>query len=295
MFFLKADETMLSRYFLMVLSCLALVLAMFLVGCAELSSGSGSVGLSPAADNLSDTDNRLLDQSMYWQSKASAAVINKDWLEVIRTTTVAIKLNPALTAPYLDRSLAYINKRYYKKAMEDANLVLQSGPNNAIALNNRGVAGMALKQRTSALEDYLKACKYGYRLACQNYKNIVGWYPKENQQRQLRRLLKMSREQFAAGDFKDVVAVSSEIIGMDSKNVEAYSNRCAAYANQKQYDLALSDCEIALVVNPDFAMIYNNLGFVYEKLEKQKDALLQYEIGCSLKNELACINLKRLR
>jgi hypothetical protein len=60
-------------------------------------------------------------------------------------------------------------------------------------------------------------------------------------------------------------------------------------------DDALSDVDIAIRLSPNEPAGYNNRGFIFELQKNTNRAILQYEIACSLKLELGCNNLKRLK
>jgi tetratricopeptide (TPR) repeat protein len=46
----------------------------------------------------------------------------------------------------------------------------------------------------------------------------------------------------------------------------AYLNRCRALSHQAKLDVALSDCNEAISLNPEFAVSYNNRGMIWFRL-----------------------------
>ncbi|MCA2666506.1 MAG: tetratricopeptide repeat protein [Microcystis sp. M079S1] len=55
-----------------------------------------------------------------------------------------------------------------------------------------------------------------------------------------------------------------------------YSNRGIIYDNQQKYELALSDWNKAIEINPNFALAYNNRGLLYYNQQKYDLALSDY-------------------
>ncbi|KNC65258.1 hypothetical protein SARC_18272 [Sphaeroforma arctica JP610] len=52
----------------------------------------------------------------------------------------------------------------------------------------------------------------------------------------------------------------STAIGMDSSNVAYFTNRAAAYMMVKQFENALSDCEVAMRLDPSSVKAYQRAG-----------------------------------
>jgi tetratricopeptide (TPR) repeat protein len=107
-------------------------------------------------------------------------------------------------------------------------------------------------------------------------------------------LLLQSQEMFASKQYVTVIDLSTHIITLDSRNSEAYSNRCGAYAMIDLYEKAYDDCMQAISISPDFPMAYNNLGWVIERQGNMEAALENYKKSCALKNRLGCRNYERL-
>ena len=91
-----------------------------------------------------------------------------------------------------------------------------------------------------------------------------------------------------------MIDLSNQIIQADSENVEAYSNRCGARSMKNLHQEAHEDCLKAIEINPEFPMGYNNLGWVFEQQGDVKEALVNYNKSCQLKNALGCQNYQRL-
>jgi tetratricopeptide (TPR) repeat protein len=66
-----------------------------------------------------------------------------------------------------------------------------------------------------------------------------------------------------------------------------YGARGNAYANQKQYQLALEDYDKAILLRPDKAVFFSNRGNVYKDLNKYQLAIEDYNQAISLKPDNA--------
>ena len=60
---------------------------------------------------------------------------------------------------------------------------------------------------------------------------------------------------------------------------KAYYNRGIAYANQKKYDLAISDFSKAIELDPKDALAYINRGIAYKAQNKYDQAIADYTVS----------------
>jgi tetratricopeptide (TPR) repeat protein len=68
----------------------------------------------------------------------------------------------------------------------------------------------------------------------------------------------------------------NKAIEINPNYAEAYYNRGILYKNLQKYDLALSDWNKAIDINPNYAVAYNNRGLVYYNQQKYELALADY-------------------
>ena len=238
-------------------------------------------------EHLHKTNN---PEALTWLDKSYQCAHDGQWAESIRTASVAIILDPGLENAYVNRAWAYNEKGFYEKAINDCNQALMLSPENAAAINNRGLAYQRMEQEEKAVQEYRTACELGLDVSCNNFREIAGYLPSE----EINFFLKQSVESFSAGDYDDVLAVTSKVIEIDAYNAEAYSTRCAAEINNGQLQEAKRDCRKSIECDPDFSMAYNNLGYLLELEGDAKEATLYYEMRCGLGNNLACNNKKKL-
>ncbi|WP_138984681.1 tetratricopeptide repeat protein, partial [Crocosphaera watsonii] len=72
-----------------------------------------------------------------------------------------------------------------------------------------------------------------------------------------------------------------------------YNNRGILYREQEQYDLALSDYNQALNINPQSADVYNSRGFLYSHQQKWDLALSDYNQALTINPQLAGVYSNR--
>lgn len=260
---------------------------------------SVSVTVDQASSHISSKPNNTIPvatgiatntESSEWTTKSLQSLQNKQWAEVIRTASIAISLDPSATAPYINRSWAYAEKGLYEKAISDCNTALNINPHLPLAINNRGLSYMRGGQQENAIRDYRQACEMGLEVACNNFKELVGYLPTE----ETSVLLKNSEKYFIAGDYSNSISMTLRVIALQPSNAEAYSNKCGAEASLGLLKEGKASCQKAIELGPNFSMAYNNLGFILEQEGNLAEASLYYEMSCNLGNEMGCQNRKRI-
>jgi len=241
-------------------------------------------------NNLSQEDALAQDKALQWYEKSYQNVMDQQWAEAIRTSSAAIAINPNLTAAYVNRAWAYIEKGLFSEAIEDCNKAIEIENNNAAAFNNRGLAYSKLGEDKKAIMNYRKACEFGVDVACDNFKEKTGYLPSE----EITFFQKKAIESFSSNDFDQVISATGKMIGIDPKNAEAYSMRCEAKAYKGLVEEAKEDCKKSIESNPDFSMAYNNLGYVLELKGTKLEAIVYYEMSCGMGNKTGCQNQQRL-
>ncbi|KAK6636150.1 hypothetical protein RUM43_009802 [Polyplax serrata] len=93
-----------------------------------------------------------------------------------------------------------------------------------------------------------------------------------------------------ANNFEEAIKNYSEAISIDGKNHVLYSNRSAAYAKCKKYELALQDAEKTVELKPDWGKGYSRKGSALAYLGKYDESIKAYEEG--LKHDPNNVQLK---
>lgn len=213
-----------------------------------------------------------------WVKKSRKMLEEKNWSEAVRMASAAIAVDPLHADAYACRSWAYLECGFPDKALADAEQALRLDPENTLALNNRALCELRGGNAVRAGEDLQKACRLGLEAGCDNLSLMTDYY------------LSKAEEAFQKNDWDGVIKYTSEI----PENDLALSARCGAYANKRELETALTDCDAAIKINPNSASAYNNKGYTLELTGRKKEALLHYEFACNLKSTRGCANLKRL-
>lgn|GEM_PF-937649 len=247
---------------------------------------------APPASPKKPTDSEF--KAEQWTQKSYQSALQQDWIEAIRTASAAITLNPNAVNAYLDRSWAYIEKGMLDKASADVDRALEIDPENPLALNNRGVIYRRTGLSDSGKADFEKACRKGFELGCNNFKEMTG-YALADTAGYINKLLDSSAESFNQYDWDEVIRITTQILQLDPNNSVAYANRSGAFNYKGMLKEALADGNAATKLNPDLAIAYQNRGFALERMGNKKDASLDYEIACRLKLEMGCSSFEKIK
>ena len=165
-----------------------------------------------------------------------------------------------------------------------------------IVIEKRGEKKINQTSKIVAIQttESIDAKMAGSRVDLEEKQEIEKIIQNSSPKRTIEGLLLQSQEMFASKQYATVIDLSTRIIALDSKNSEAYSNRCGAYAMIDLYEKAYDDCMQAISISPDFAMAFNNLGWVIEMQGNMEAALENYLKSCALQNQLGCRNYERL-
>lgn len=189
--------------------------------------------------------------------------------------------------------------KHRQQAVEEANAVLRSNPNDVNAYIKRSRAHFALGDYQGALADYdqvvsLQPHKIEYRLsradlhrrlknyqgAIQDYNEVLRLQPKKVYVYQLR-----ARVRDEMQDYKGAIADYNEIIKLDAQDTRAYISR--GYARQKlqEYQGAIADADYVIKLNSQNPEAYvlrsqvrHQMGDTQGAIADQQKADTLYEV-----------------
>jgi tetratricopeptide (TPR) repeat protein len=87
----------------------------------------------------------------------------------------------------------------------------------------------------------------------------------------------------ASGALEKSVAAYRNVLKLDPRLAEAYSNLGTVYNDTVQYDDAIAVLSRAIEIDPRFAAAYVNLGYTYSKKGMFTDAEKQYEVALGIR------------
>jgi tetratricopeptide (TPR) repeat protein len=226
-----------------------------------------------------------------WADRSFDSVNSANWIEAIRTASVALSYDPGNIQALINKCVAYINRQDYQEATANCLQALRLEPSNSIARNNIGLIHARSGDIESALLNYQASCIAGFPLACENFKKIKGYAPNDHET--IKRVWNSDAAKFLnEGRNDEAIAACNKILKDYPTNATALATRSAAFANKGLYKEAIEDANKALRIDPDLAVAYNNRGYAQALAGNPKLASLDYEIACSMKFDLGCKNLK---
>jgi len=89
------------------------------------------------------------------------------------------------------------------------------------------------------------------------------------------------------GNYQHAVALIDRAIGVDSLQVDFYSNRGNGLKKLKQYDAAIASFDEAIGLKADFAAAYSNRGIALYELKQFDAAITSYDQAICLKPDFA--------
>ena len=163
-----------------------------------------------------------------------------------------------LAITYRNRGYAWRYKGDFDRAIADYDQAIGFDPKDALAYFNRGYAWRAKGDNDRAIADYTEAIRL-------DPKNAVAYNNRGN-------------AWGAKDDLDRAVADYDQAIGINPKFVAPYQNRCLARAIAgRNLPQALSDCDQALGLRPNDANTMDSRGFVYLRLGRLDDAIVEYD------------------
>ncbi len=185
---------------------------------------------------------------------------------------------------------------YWKNSVELFNHALQVTKNNYLAHNNLGIALDEKGMTIEAIDHYSEALSIrpDYGPACFNRGNAYAALALKQQI--VNDSSKTMREEphykigyGERGDINDKLSLYRQTIKDLSKaistrpNASAYNNRGIMYGKVNQYQRAIDDFSMAIILDHHYYKGHNNRGFAYAKLGQYQHAIEDYNKAISLK------------
>lgn len=175
----------------------------------------------------------------------------------------AVSRNPeAFIVYYLQRGIAYAQKKYYDKAIIDFNMVIQLGSNNDEVYFYRGLSYQEKKIHDKAIADYTEAIQTNPNFA--RYHNRgVAYYNKKNYNKALE-------------DFTEAIRLEPDLD-------KSYHFRGIIYNKIMNYDKALEDLTKAISLKPDNTISYLWRSLTYFKVKNFSKSFADFSKIITLK------------
>ena len=203
----------------------------------------------------------------------------KEYEKSIEHYTEALKLNPQLTAIYINRGSVYDNKGDPDNAIKDFTKAIKFKSNDANVYHGRGLAYGKKGDLKLAIEDFTKAIQLKQDDADTYYNRGLAYGKKGDFELAIKDCTKAIelKPDFAitynnrgsAYQHKGLLdlAIKDHTKAIELKNnyAEAYYDRGVVYGIKGEYDRAIENYTKAIELNPNYAQAHNNRGAAYSE------------------------------
>jgi tetratricopeptide (TPR) repeat protein len=175
----------------------------------------------------------------------------------------AVSRNPkAFMVYYLQRGIAYAQKKYYDKAIIDFNMVIRLGSNNDEVYFYRGLSYQEKKIYDKAISDYTEAIQTNPNFARYHNRGVVYYHKKDYDK--------------ALKDFTEAIRLKPDLDKL-------YHVRGIIYYKKKNYDKAIEDLTKAISLKPDNTISYLWRSLTYFKEKNFSKSFADFSFFITLK------------
>jgi len=196
-----------------------------------------------------------------------------DWKTVIETIKIELEqllikkqkpLPPISqeTAQFLQQGDAVVEQNNHSQAVDFYQKALSQMPEHFIT--NFKIAGSYL-----ALEHYAAAIQY--------YRNALIYKPEDEAAWN-----NLGGAYRATKDFNNALICNGEVLKLNPFSVQAYSNRGFILQNAGRPFEAIAACKVALGFDENYGGAYNNLGLVFNDLNRMKESQMAFRQAIAL-------------
>lgn len=86
-------------------------------------------------------------------------------------------------------------------------------------------------------------------------------------------------------DHHGAILIFTQVLAAEPKNADALSQRAVAYLNLEQYELSMTDMNLAIEYDPEYAYRYQCRGYLKARLKDHEGAVADYEKAVELDPE----------
>ncbi|MDT8304098.1 MAG: tetratricopeptide repeat protein, partial [Sedimentisphaerales bacterium] len=172
-----------------------------------------------------------------------------------------------IVAETIKNAAQHYRDGHLRQAEQIYRLILQSNPDNPVALHSLGVIAHQKGNHDAAVELISKAIANNSHIP--HFHNTLGLV-------------------FETLDkYNEAVAAYQQAVSVKPDYAEAYHNMAIALQSQSQYTAAVEKCKQAISIKPDYAEAYNTMGFSLEKQQQYAEAIKYYKKAVQFKPDFA--------
>ena len=166
----------------------------------------------------------------------------------------AVKIQPDFALAWTNRGYALGQLKKYVDKFSSCAQATYLEPDFAEAWNCRGLARERLKQYEDALKEYNQAIL----VAADDEQSSRAWYNKGQV------LIKMDR-------YEEAIEATQEVLGLKPDYFLAWTQKCRALYELKQYQDAKTNCEISLSIEQNYQPTTKLLEYIDRKLRQEQN------------------------
>jgi tetratricopeptide (TPR) repeat protein len=200
-------------------------------------------------------------RAMSLNNEGTACFKRGDIDRALALFSIAAQLNPKLVAAHINRAIVYCAKREWATALAAMDLAIALEPDRALSYNDRGGMLLDSGDANAALASLSDAIRLDPTNA-QFYCNRAG------------ALHRLGRLNNALHDFERALEIEPTL--------NVYSVLGLLRHEMGESDRGLADLNRAIQIDPEFAVAYNNRGFIKAAQGDRSGAIADYETAIRL-------------
>lgn len=170
---------------------------------------------------------------------------------------------PNLISPYYARGIIYYRKSLHDSAIIEFTRMINLDKNSAIAYASRGWAYLASGNSDLALEDYYAAISLTSNAP--NRRTVNGLLRMLNREIYDFYMKRASNYYYDQGKYELALTDVNNAIKLNPEGVSGYLTRSNIYQTLEQYELSLEDNNLIIELNPDVSTYYVHRGILHFK------------------------------
>ncbi len=217
--------------------------------------------------------------SIAYLKRGLAFFEKKDIAQAISDYTKAIAINPAYEEAYYIRGLAYASQEKFEQAVSDYTKAIEINPDYVQAYINRGFINTNKGNLEQAISDFDKALKINPDIGAVYYLRGTAYANKGNLAQAISDYTKAieknpnDAQAYANRGLAYAYKIVSErSLKIDKNSPMAYINLGGIDINKDEFKGAISDCNKAIEINPNFPDAYISRLRVYIFMEEYDKA-----------------------
>jgi len=238
----------------------------FFSGLFQFSSGNYEIALS-RFNQVLDKPNQEISfhesqRDIIFYHATTLLVLNQQPDKAISEYDLIINENPNNADAINNRGLAYNLIGNTEQAIKDFDRAIHLDPDGFDIFNSRGIAYHKIGELDKAIADFNRSIEIN-----PNYINAYG---------------NRGNVYFDMERYEEALHDYNQLIKIDPKDKLVYSRRGRTYYRLGDYKKAIEDYSKAIKLNPQFSEAYNNRGMAYTQVGKTTEAINDFKHAIEL-------------